>query len=151
MAFVEFLRAERADVLSTASDALQRAHLVHYEAAGVEESRRRLEDLLGLVIDGLSGRTLEPTCQFAERLARERFEAGFDISEVQTAFNVLEEAIWRVVIAQLPADELAEATGLVGTVIGAGKDTLARTWVSLAARRHVSSLDLSALFEGTRN
>lgn len=151
MALVELLQAEKADVLSTASDGLQRAHLVHYEAAGAEESRRRLEDLLGLVIDGVTLRTLEPICQFAERVAQDRFEAGFDISEVQTAFNVLEEAIWRVVIAQLPTEELAEATGLVGTVIGAGKDTLARTWVSLAARRHVSSLDLSALFQGTRN
>ena len=128
-----------------------RARLAHYEAAGQEESRRRLEDLLSLALDSLEGRTLEPICDFAEGIARQRFEAGFDISEVQTAFNVLEEAIWQVVISKLPPAELAEATGLVGTVVGAGKDTLARTWVSLAAQRHVSSLDLSALFKGTRN
>ena len=140
MSLVESLRDAQDEVLSEASQALQRAHLVHYEAAGAEESRHRLEDLYDL--------TLEPICRFAETVSRGRFEAGFDIAEVQTAFNVLEEAIWHVVVSRLPAEDLAEATGLVGTVIGAGKDTLARTWVSLAAKRHVASLDLSALFRG---
>ncbi len=70
---------------------------------------------------------------------------------MQTAFNVLEETIWRVVIARLPADELLESAGLIGTVLGAGKDSLARTWVALATSTHVPSLDLTALFEGRAN
>jgi hypothetical protein len=37
----------------------------------------------------------------------------------------------------------------MSTVLGAGKDALARTYVSLAGHRHVTSLDLSALFRGT--
>ena len=103
------------------------------------------------MLECLTARSLAPISQYGEDVARERFGAGFDIAEVQTGFNVLEEAIWHVVIARLPADDLAEATALVGTVLGAGKDALARTWVSLAARRHVTSLDVTALFEGTRN
>jgi hypothetical protein len=39
--------------------------------------------------------------------------------------------------------------GLLSTVLGAGKDSLAREYVSLASRQHVTSLDLSTLFEGT--
>jgi hypothetical protein len=148
MSLVESLRDAQDEVLSEASQALQRAHLVHYEAAGAEESRHRLEDLYDLFVESVADRNLEPICRFAETVSRGRFEAGFDIAEVQTAFNVLEEAIWHVVVSRLPAEDLAEATGLVGTVIGAGKDTLARTWVSLAAKRHVASLDLSALFRG---
>jgi hypothetical protein len=38
---------------------------------------------------------------------------------------------------------------LLTTVLGVGKDALARTYVSLASHEHVSSLDLRALFEGT--
>jgi hypothetical protein len=37
---------------------------------------------------------------------------------------------------------------LICTVFGMGKDSLARTWVALAERQHVRSLDLTALFEG---
>ena len=82
----------------------------------------------------------------ASRIATERFEEGFDIGEVQAAFNALEQSIWRRVVAETPPEDLAEATGLVGTVLGYGKDVLARTYVSLASQRHVRSLDLSALF-----
>jgi hypothetical protein len=51
-------------------------------------------------------------------------------------------------MAQLPTDDLLEAAGLVGTILGAGKDALARAWVSLATSQHVPSLDLTALFDG---
>jgi len=47
-----------------------------------------------------------------------------------------------------PPDELAEAVGLLSTILGFGKDALARTYVSLASHRRVPSLDLSALFSG---
>jgi hypothetical protein len=151
MELVGSLEAAQGIVLDEASQALQRAHLAHYEALGSDESRRRLDDLFALIRQCLTERTLAPINQFAERVAEERFGAGFDIAEVLTAFNVLEEAIWRVVIAQLPAQELLESSGLIGTVLGAGKDALARKWVSLATKRHVRSLDLSALFEGAGN
>jgi hypothetical protein len=85
---------------------------------------------------------------YAEKVARERFEDGYDVSEVQAAFNVLEQAMWRRVVDATAPAELAEAVGLLSTVLGFGKDTLARTYVSLASRRHVPSLDLSALFAG---
>jgi hypothetical protein len=130
---------------------LERTHLAHYEASGTEESRRRLDDLFALVLECLEKRDLDPIIRYAGRVAEERFGAGFGIAEVQTAFNVLEEAIWHVVLAQLPAAELLESAGLIGTVLGAGKDALARTWVARATSAHVPSLDLTALFEGLAN
>jgi len=38
--------------------------------------------------------------------------------------------------------------GLLTTVLGFGKDTVARKYLSLAMKRHVPSLDLSVLFAG---
>jgi hypothetical protein len=140
------LVAAHDEVLSVASEALGRAHLTHY--AGVLEPFRRLSDLLAVVVDCLARRTLSPISLHAEAIADERFEAGFGIAEVQTAFNVLEEAIWHVVIFRLPPGQVVRAAGLVGTVLGVGKDNLARRWVSLATSQHVPSLDLAALFDG---
>ncbi|HXQ62813.1 MAG TPA: hypothetical protein VN796_10805 [Acidimicrobiales bacterium] len=151
MALIDTLSAARDDVLQQASDSLERTHLPHYEASGTEESRRRLNDLFDLVLVCLTKRDLDPITHYAHRVAEERFGAGFGIAEVQTAFNVLEEAIWRAVIARLPAQELLESAGLIGTVLGAGKDALARTWVASATSTHVPSLDLTALFEGLAN
>ena len=85
---------------------------------------------------------------YAGSVARDRFSAGFDISEVQAAFNSLERTTWHRLVADVPHSELARAVGLLSTVLGAGKDVLARTYVSLATEHHVPSLDLTALFDG---
>lgn len=86
---------------------------------------------------------------YCEDIAQRRFEAGFGISEVQVAFNTLEEAMWKRVVAAAQPEDLAESIGLLSTVLGFGKDALARRYLSLASRRHVPTLDLSAMFAGT--
>ncbi len=43
----------------------------------------------------------------------------------------------------------AETLGHVSTILGAGKDALARRYVSLATDTRAPSLDLRALFTGT--
>jgi len=49
----------------------------------------------------------------------------------------------------VPPERLAESLGLVSTVLGTGKDRLARTYVTLATRTQAPALDLHALFRGT--
>lgn len=144
------LREAESDVLDQAYSTLQRVHGSHYEAAGEAFTRDRLADLFRLVVSALEARDLAAISSYSERVATERFNQGFDIAEVQAAFNALEAAAWSRVVADVPADELAEAIGLLSTVLGFGKDALAREYVELACRRHVHSLDLSALFAGAQ-
>ena len=142
------LENARTQVLDEAYAALESSHVAHYEAAGEPLTRQRLADLHDLVVAAVRDRDLSAVTAYSQRVAEERFSAGFDISEVQTAYNALEAAMWRRLVAAEPPAELAEAVGLLSTVLGAGKDTLARTYVSLAGKRHVPSLDLTALFTG---
>jgi hypothetical protein len=135
-------------VVDEAFAALQRSHVTHYEAAGEAFTRRGLADLFRLVVTSIGDRDLAEMSVYAEKVAEQRFDQGFDISEVQMAFNALEEAMWRRVVDGTTPDELAEAVGLLSTVLGFGKDALARKYVSLASERHVPSLDLTALFAG---
>jgi hypothetical protein len=144
-----FFAERRAPIVDAAEAALARSHARHYEQAGEAEVRRRLERLFDTVLDGLLNRDLGPMIAFAESLAQERFDAGYDLVEVQTAFNALEEASWQNVLANLDPSEFADALGLVSTLLGAGKDALARRYVSLAAGTHAPSIDLRALFSGT--
>ena len=143
------LENARPQVLDEAFAALESSHSAHYAAAGEPLTRQRLADLHDLVVDAIRKRDLTEVTAYSHAVAEERFHSGFDISEVQTAFNCLEESMWRRLVADEPQAELAEAIGLLSTVLGAGKDALARTYVSLAGHRHVTSLDLSALFHGT--
>ncbi|HEX7581498.1 MAG TPA: hypothetical protein VF321_00300 [Gaiellaceae bacterium] len=143
---IDFLTRERAAIVEAAlGDVTSR----HYDAAGAPEVRRRLEALLDHGLEALATHDLTPIVAHAQQIARERFSAGYDLSEVQSAFNALEAATWARVLATLPPDRFARTLGLVSTILGAGKDALARTYVSLATDAHAPSLDLRALFAGT--
>ena len=144
------LLEHRSSILDESYKVLERSHVHHYEAAGEEFTRARLEGLFDLVVTAIGNRDLAGVSAYAVNVAEERFKAGFDISEVQAAFNALEQAMWRRIVDSSPTPDLAEATGLMNTVLGFGKDVLARTYVSLASRRHVRSLDLTAMFAGTQ-
>ena len=145
----EFLNHEREAIVDAAEVALARTHARHYESAGANEVRHRLQALFDHVLDAVRSRDLGSIVAYAEQVAHERFNASYDLSEVQTAFNALEEATWSRIFAELEPAQFAEALGLVSTILGAAKDALARNYVSLATNAHAPSLNLQALFAGT--
>lgn len=145
------LTDQRTAILDEAFAGLQQLELHHYETAGPDFTRGRLEGLYDLVLGAIAHRDVASVIAYADAVAEERFTAGFDVSEVQLAFNVLEGAMWRAVVPTESPEDLAEAVGLLSTVFGLAKDALARTYVSLASQRHVRSLDLTALFSGTNS
>lgn len=147
----EFLLRERAAMVQDASAALARAHLARYESAGPEEVTRRLDALFDRLLEALTTRDLGSMTGYAREVAEERFNARYDLSEVQTAFNALEEATWSRVFADLEPGDYAEALGLISTVLGAAKDALARRYVSLATEAHAPALDMRALFAGAES
>jgi hypothetical protein len=144
-----FLEQERRGILTDAGTALARAHTPHYGLVGDEKVYERLGALFDRLVEGLAVRDLGPIVAYSEQVADERFASGYDLSEVQVAFNALEETTWTCVLAELDPSEFAQAIGSISTVLGAGKDALARRYVSLATESHVPSLDLRALFAGT--
>lgn len=143
----DVLDRHRGEILEQSVLALEQARLRHYAATPAPENRERLSRLLDVTIAAVRGRDLAGAAGYGRELARERFHGGFDISEVLTAVNVLEESAWRCVTKQVPPAEYPQALGLVSTALGAAKQALASEYVSLASREQVRSLDLSALFK----
>lgn len=149
MDIVQFLEAKREVILQDAQAALQRVESPGYVSAGPEKQRLYLANLLTRLTQSIADRDVTAIVQYAEAVAEERFREGFALLEVQTGFNVLEEAIWKYVVAEVPPAELAQAIGLVSTAHGMGKDALARKYVSLASQSKAPSLNLAALFKGS--
>lgn len=142
------LEQERRPTVDASCESLRHSR-TRYESAGQEETRRRIEALYEELLGALSSRDLGSILDYARKLAAERFDSGYDLSEVQGAFNALEEAAWSVLCARLQPEQLALSLGLVSTVLGAAKDALGREYVSLASRTHAPSLDVRALFTGS--
>jgi hypothetical protein len=135
------LLAAHQDLIDDAVDALPRLQLPHYERLGTEAFRDQVRVLYGLILVCLDQDTLEPINRHGEVIAGERLGSGFDLGEVQTAFNLLEDAVWRLAISHLPAEHHGEARSRIGRVLAAGKDGLARGWVATTAGKTKTQSD----------
>jgi hypothetical protein len=143
----ELLRDDEPAILAEAASSL--ARLEHYRRDGQDAARRRIEALYRHVARAVHARDLDDLLTHAARIARERFEAGFELSEVEAAFATLENAISRRALARLPLDELAWGIGLVSTALAHARAELGRTFVSLAPAARPGTVDLTAVFTWT--
>lgn len=149
MLLVRLLRDRSEDILAAGTQAVRCRHLRSYERAGAEGIRTRLEALLDRVVTCIEERHLDPMVAYGEELGRERFSSGFELAEVQTVVNVLEELLWKEAMEGLPPENYREALGLISTLLGAAKNALACSYVSLASKSHVTTLDVESLLKGT--
>ena len=145
----ELLHNQGPSILNSAMEAMQKLHARHYDQAGTERLHQRLKALFTLIVRGIKDRNLTPMVNHAEAIAVERYTAGYDLWEVQAAFNALEESIWTHILREVPSNEYAEALGLISTILGAGKDALARRYVALAMKGNTATFNLQSLFSGT--
>ena len=99
-----------------------------------QERRRNVRQLFGIVLRCLQEGRAEPIIMPSEQIAAHCFAAGADIAELQAAFNVLAEVLWSRLACALAGGELVRALALVNTVVGTGKDVVARTYVALASQ-----------------
>lgn len=144
----KILLDNQTEIINEAFDSLQRSKLKHYNSSRADENWQRLATLFDLTLKAVKTKSLTEMVNYSEKVAKERYESGFDLHEVHAAYNVLEEAIWKMIIKESDQSELAEYLGLVGTVLGTGKESLAVCYVSLAGSKKVKSLNLSELFRG---
>lgn len=135
MSLAELLRESTVDLVGGAAAEVHQARLDHYEEEGLNALRKRLTVILELTLDCLETGRADAIIDWATRVAQERFAAGYDLVELQTAINILEEAFWRRLLSSRQPEELAHDLGLVNSILGMAKDELARTYVSLAMER----------------
>lgn len=149
MNLVKLLEDKADEIIDEAISSLMQVHLEHYKAAGIELTEQRFKTIYNHTLQCIKDKNLLQMINYVEGIAKERFEAGFDIHEVQMAFFVLEDVIWKKIIKNMKPSNHAEALGLVSTVLGSGKYSLAHTYVTLASKTKSPLMDISVLFRGT--
>ena len=149
MTLEELLEQAAQEIVAEAMQALHKARLAHYATLLPVETRALCEELYEVILASVKTGSAAEMVAYSERLARERFDSGYSLFEIQTAINVMEECIWRKIMTNLPPSDSVPMLGLVGTVLGAGKDALSRKFVALASDHGAPSPSLGALFKGT--
>lgn len=148
MELSELFRSWEDDLVNEAVTELRHARLQHYIADGEEITRERVARFIERAMECFASRRAQPMVEHAEHIARERFAAGYDLFEVQTAINVIEEALWKRILSSVEPTELAHALGMVNAIFGMSKDVLARTYVSLATNEETPHRELEEILDG---
>ena len=143
----DYLRSRRDEIVAAAEADLS-ARSVRYAQTPEALLHDRLVGLCDTLVDSLATASLLPLVDRAHEIAAERFHGGYDLSDVQRAYNALEEAIWASVFAEGEPEQYRIVLPWVSTAIGAAKDELARDYVAFAASEHAPALDVTALFRG---
>lgn len=145
MRIEDLLREDEPDILERASGTI--GQLEHYRRDGEAATRRRVEALYRHVARAVRTRDLRDLLAHAARVARERFEAGFDLAEVNAAFDTLEDEIARRALERMPRSELAWELGLVSTALAHARGELGRAFAT-QPRGPAPRIDLTWLFKG---
>jgi hypothetical protein len=151
MDLIKLLESNTEKIITDAYNSICKDKLKGYSKSGQEKTKTKLSDLFKKVLQCVKKKELIPMLNYTEKIAKERFASGYDLFEVQTAINSLEVAIWSIIFKEVKPEKLAEYLGLISTVLGAGKDHLARTYVSLATKSKAPSLNLQNLFSGSES
>ena len=119
-------------VVDEAVAALAQLNQVARRASRPAECHRNMRQLFALMLrcirEGRAGSIIKPSGQIAAHC----FTAGVSLDEVQAEFTVLGQVLWRHMTGSLSGEQLVKALGLLHTIVDAGKDALARTYVALA-------------------
>lgn len=148
MKLQKLLESSSNEIVEEAYINLERIKLRTYKKAETEITKRKLSTLYNKLSQCTSEKSILPMVNYAEKIAEQRYDDGYDLYEVQTAINLLEEAIWKRIFKKFKGEELEKFIGLVSTILGAGKDALARKYVSLATKTKLPTIDVNALFRG---
>jgi len=148
---LQFLKDNSSTIINEATEIVTSLKLKGYTRVGKERTKQKLEELLKKIMTCIKKRSLMPIISYTDKIAKERFNSGYDLYEVQSAINSLELVIWNKIFQQVPPENLAQVLGTISTVIGASKDNLARMYVSLATNTKKPTLNLTSLFEGSES
>jgi len=118
-------------VIDEAVAALARRDEARHQSPGPDGRRRDARQLFRLVVRCVRAGRAEPIIRPSEQIAAHCYAAGLELTEIQEAFNVLAEVLWRHLVGALDGEQLVQALTLLNAIAGAGKDAMARTFVAL--------------------
>jgi hypothetical protein len=70
-----------------------------------------------------------PIEKYIAEIAPNRFESGFELYEVQTAINILEECFWKNIVEKVDEGEKMHALVKTHEILCAAKNSLAKSFM----------------------
>ena len=120
-------------ILLDSTDSLVRAQLQHYKHLTPEKLRQRLLKLFQALVKSLEANSCEEMSKFMLKVSDERYGSGYELHEVQTAVNIMEECIWQKITEFVDKDQQIYAMKQVTCILGKAKEALAGEYAMLSS------------------
>ena len=149
---ISFLNRSREEIIEAEIRGLRELHAPHYQDIDLNAVQLRA---IRLVESFLASLKAGPASfvEYMDSVARERFQEGFFLDEIQAALNILGEKVWEIVAYRAPLKERVNYLGQVSGTIGAAKDQLAHVYTEKFKRAESRAAALQSrldeLFAGT--
>jgi hypothetical protein len=119
-------------ILLDSTNCLVRAQLQHYKHLTPEKLRFRLLRLFQALVKSIEVNSCDEMDNFMEKVSDERYESGYELHEVQTAINIMEECLWKKISEFVFADQQIAAMKQVTCILSRAKDALANEYALLS-------------------
>ena len=119
-------------ILLDSTNSLVRAQLQHYKHLTPEKLRFRLLRLFQALVKSLEANSCDSMTHFMEQVSDERYESGYELQEVQTAINIMEECFWKKISEFVFADQQIAAMKQVTCILSKAKETLVNEYALLS-------------------
>lgn len=137
------IETHRDELIEATCRRLQKLPGSHYEMIDYERHLEREETFLDALLQGLREEPPEAFLTFVAQLSAQRAEEGYSLPEFQEAFNVVEDALWDMLLTHFAPDAaLVGMLSLVNALFRTAKDHLAQVFLqeALAAKRELEEV-----------
>ena len=148
MELINILTSDAEVIIKEATDKLNDARLKNYQKVDRPVLHSCLTRLFELTVESIKNSNLLALNEYIDKISRERYFSGFELYEVQTAFNALEEAIWNDIVSKVNQNDLVDSISIISRVMGAGKEFLACNYVRMAKLNKKHTPDVTVLRKG---
>lgn len=118
-------------ILLDSTDSLIRADLPHYVDLSPGLIRFRILKLQQALIKCIENQSCDKLLEYMKTVAVERFNQHYDLYEILTVINILEESLWKRISEFVDDDEKYKAMKKVSYLFNAAKEKLISEYASL--------------------
>ena len=125
MTLLEMLNNKPDLILLDSTEWLVRANLQHYKQLSPESIRLKLFRLFRALVKTVEVNSCSEVIKYMKNISEERFDSGYELYEVQTALNILEESLWKNIAKYVDEEKQVESLKLITCILGSAKEELA--------------------------
>ncbi len=140
---IALIQEHKEELIARTSNKLQKFTPSHYESVAYEQHLKREEWFLNVLLQTLQDDTCASLPAYVKQLGEERANEGYDLQELEEAFDIVEDTIWEVVTKYCPLEySLLDMLALVRKFIREAKNSIGQHFLdeALTTQQHLHDM-----------